>query len=90
MCSYSFFFEVFPDVFVVQKEVPYQLGGLPFLGIVIGMFIALATMPLAVRLTKNIQIPFVDPPGGTPIDSPEATLKVALLGWCVLFSCIAF
>lgn len=68
-------------MFIVQKHVPYQLGGLPFLGIVIGMFLALATMPLAVRLTRNLNIPFVDPPGGTSIESPEATLKVALLGW---------
>ncbi|THH03145.1 hypothetical protein EW145_g6492 [Phellinidium pouzarii] len=95
-----FFFEAYPVVFVeqnhadpltlsltflsFQNHISFQLGGLPFLGIMVGMFLCLLTMGIATQYTRRITIPFIDPPGvGTPVDAPEAGLKVALLD-CIL------
>ena len=77
----SFFFEVFPTVFVVQKGVPFALGGLPFLSIIVGMALSLATFPRAQAALARIRVPLIDPPAGTPPTAPEASMKVALLGW---------
>ncbi|TDL20718.1 MFS general substrate transporter [Rickenella mellea] len=78
-----FFFEAYPAVFITQNKIPFQLGGLPFLGITIGMVITMLMYPASIKISKKIQIPFIDPPTGTPPDSPEALLKVVLLA-CVL------
>ncbi|KLO12517.1 MFS general substrate transporter [Schizopora paradoxa] len=74
-----FFFEAFPVVFVEQNHIPFQLGGLPFTGITIGMLICVFTTDVATRLSKRVTIPFIDPPVvGTPVTAPEAGLKAIL------------
>ena len=68
-------------MFILQKGVPYQLAGLPFLGILVGMTLSLLTFPTLVRIASQIRVPFVDPPEWTPGRTPEVSMKVALLGW---------
>ncbi|KAH8112349.1 MFS general substrate transporter [Phellopilus nigrolimitatus] len=80
-----FFFEAFPVVFIEQNNIPFQLGGLPFLGITLGMLVCVLTMDTATQHSRRITIPFVDPPGsGTPVDAPEAGLKVVLISCAFL------
>ncbi|KAL5520625.1 hypothetical protein ACEPAF_2626 [Sanghuangporus sanghuang] len=85
--SYSivyFFFEAFPIVFVEQNHFQFQLGGLPFIGITLGMIICVATTDKLTRMSRHVKLPFIDPPGvGTPADAPEAGLKVVLIA-CIL------
>ncbi|KLO12695.1 hypothetical protein SCHPADRAFT_402325 [Schizopora paradoxa] len=74
-----FFFEVFPVVFVDQNHIPFQLGGLPFIGITLGMVVCVLTMDASVSISKRVTIPFVDPPVvGTPTTEPEAGLKTVI------------
>lgn len=44
------------------------------------MVICVISMDKMTQLSKHIRIPYVEPPGGTPVDSPEAGLKVVLIG----------
>ena len=72
--------EAYPVVFINQNHFSYQLCGLPFLSIAAGMAISYITNNQLTTLSKHVRIPYIEPPGGTPVDSPEASLKVALLG----------
>jgi len=66
-------------VFIEQNHIPFQLGGLPFTGITIGMMICVTTTDVATRLSRRVTIPFIDPPVvGTPVTAPEAGLKAIL------------
>ena len=67
----------------MQNHFKFELGGLPFLAVTIGMLICLLTMAPVSAHARRIHIPGIDPPGGTPPDSPEAGLKVALIAWWV-------
>ena len=78
----SFFFECYPVVFITQNHFEYQLGGLPFLGILAGMLVCFMVTDRLTQWSRHVHIPFVDPPEtGTPVDAPEAGFKVVLIAW---------
>ncbi|PAV19830.1 MFS general substrate transporter [Pyrrhoderma noxium] len=75
-----FFFEAYPVVFVDQNNFEFQLAGLPFLAIYLGMFICVISTDILTQKSRHVEIPFVDPPHtGTPSQAPEAGLKVVLI-----------
>ena len=68
-----------------QNHFDFQLGGLPFISITLGMVICVATTDKLTRMSRHVKLPFIDPPGvGTPAEAPEAGLKVVLIAWYVL------
>ncbi|KAH8100973.1 MFS general substrate transporter [Cristinia sonorae] len=72
-----FFFEAFPVVFIQQHGIPFQLCGLTFIGIGIGMVSAVAFYPYILRASQKIFIPGIERRGiQTPIQ--ENNLKAAL------------
>ncbi|OCH85565.1 MFS general substrate transporter [Obba rivulosa] len=76
-----FFFEVYPIVFIQQHGIPFQLCGLMFLGVSLGMVIAITVHPYLVRLSEHIPLPGVEQ--NLAAGHPEEThLKVVLLA-CV-------
>jgi len=76
------YFEVFPIVFIEQNHIPYQLAGLPFLGITVGLTLGILCTPLMLRAARNVRFPFFEPPEGVPINSPEFPLK------SIVFACL--
>lgn len=71
-----------PILIATKNHFEFQLGGLPFLGILGGMIICLLITDRLTQLSRHVSIPFVDPPvNGTPAHAPEAGLKVVLIAW---------
>ncbi|EMD31510.1 hypothetical protein CERSUDRAFT_119731 [Gelatoporia subvermispora B] len=78
-----FFFEVYPIVFIQQHGIPFQLCGLMFLGVSLGMVIAIVVHPYLVRLSERIPLPGIERSGADR--HPEEThLKVVLLACIAL------
>ena len=66
--------------------IPFQLGGLPFLGIVVGMVMGLVTLPQVGAWAARTRIALIEKRRkGDCVDasSPEVSVKVALLAWWV-------
>ena len=67
-----------------QNHIPFQLGGLPFLGIVVGMAIGLVTFPRVGAWAARTHIALIEKrkkEDGVDASSPEVSVKVALLAW---------
>ena len=67
-----------------QKNIQYQLAGLPFTGIIIGMTLCAITAPWMSRRAGQIPLPLIEPPppcGPLEPGTPEALLKVVLPYW---------
>ncbi|KII89830.1 hypothetical protein PLICRDRAFT_40003 [Plicaturopsis crispa FD-325 SS-3] len=77
-----FFFEVFPVVFIQQHGIPFQLCGLTFMGIPLGMGILCAFIDPLLKMSKKLPLPGVERKN-PPIEEQEARLKLTLLG-CII------
>ncbi|THH32230.1 hypothetical protein EUX98_g1963 [Antrodiella citrinella] len=72
-----FFFEAYPIVFIEQHNIPFQLCGLMFLGIAIGMALAVIPYPFILRMSQKIFIPGIER-RDVPTPPQENSLKVVL------------
>ncbi|OBZ67552.1 Polyamine transporter 2, partial [Grifola frondosa] len=75
-----FFFEVYPVVFIEQHGIPFQLCGILFLAISVGMLIAIVAFSSLVRLSEYIRIPLVERKG-VVLPMEETHFKVVLSAW---------
>lgn len=75
-----FQFEAYPVIFLEQHNIPFQLGGLPFIAIMIGMILGVLPYVPVMNYFMKIKLPkWMGEAGPT---TPEARLKLALLS-CV-------
>ncbi|CDO71074.1 hypothetical protein BN946_scf184844.g78 [Trametes cinnabarina] len=85
-----FFFEVYPIVFITQHNIPFQLCGIFFLSISLGMIISIGTFKPLLALTEKVRLPLIEPKGKA-LAMPETHLKIVLLGcFCLPISLFWF
>ena len=71
-----------------QNHFAFELGGLPFIGVTIGMLVCFLSISPVTARVRRIRILKIDLPGGTPPEAPQAGLKVALLAWYIMLNCL--
>ncbi|CAL1710981.1 unnamed protein product [Somion occarium] len=82
-----FFFQAFPIVFIKQHGIPFQLCGLLFIGVTLGMLLAVFPYAWLIKTFRRLPLPGIDKPGNET--QPESTLKVVLTA-CVLLPASMF
>ncbi|KAI0659875.1 MFS general substrate transporter [Cubamyces menziesii] len=73
-----FFFEVYPIVFIEQHGIPFQLCGLMFLSVSLGMVISVVTFNYLVRMSEKVRIPLIERKGER-LPMEETHLKVVII-----------
>ncbi|TCD71981.1 hypothetical protein EIP91_000113 [Steccherinum ochraceum] len=72
-----YFFETYPVVFIEQHGIDFQLCGLMFLGIAIGMAIAVIPYPYILHMSQKVHIPIIER-RTHPTPPQENSLKVVV------------
>ncbi|EIW54811.1 MFS general substrate transporter [Trametes versicolor FP-101664 SS1] len=73
-----FYFEVYPVVFIVQHVIPFQLCGLLFLSISLGMLISVIVFGPLVQLSERVRLPIIERKGET-MPMEETQLKSVII-----------
>ncbi|KAI0821868.1 MFS general substrate transporter [Trametes gibbosa] len=73
-----FYFEIYPVVFIQQHGIPFQLCGVLFLSISLGMVISIVLFGPLVRLAERIRLPIIEPKG-KKLPMEETHLKVVII-----------
>lgn len=76
-------FELYPIVYLEQHGFSIASTGLPFFSLVIGFVLGVALLPLLFKFVLPIPFPAFLQPTTVDANSPEAIMKVSLIG-CIL------
>ncbi|OSD05099.1 MFS general substrate transporter [Trametes coccinea BRFM310] len=74
-----FFFEVYPVVFITQHDIPFQLCGIFFLSISLGMVTSIGTFKSLLKLAERVRLPLIEPKDKA-LPMEETHLKIVLIG----------